>query len=533
MAVDAASTLLAELVARAEASDALLSVVRQDGKADVEELEVAIASAEERHVDEAVVQQGRDLKALLEKRAREEARRLEQLKREAEAGAEREKREARRGQIEAKRRVSMSEVVRKKEEERLKESEEDHALLVAAGGALPASFKASATAAPALPKRAIANPRQSVSESAAAGAAGAGAAPAAAAPTEGQVDKSGWMLKTGPESPFFAPKWSQRYFVLVGGTLYYYRPQELRAPAGAIELHAGVSLTEGVPLKSAPAGAFMITVPAGSKGGFDSTKGGGSAGARGSARSFRVSAGSAGARDEWIATIRAAIGELGGVPPPPEQLEQLVMLSGSVTASGGSSFAVRVQKHLAAQHASDDDLEGVLSKSAGLLPALRAMQDAHEAVNGPKARAEINKQCCVLAAKAHVLLRTGLLAADALDPPAAALEHALSLALDKEKCVRPRGPGAPRLLPGAVAVDASDPFHMELASAVRSIGSTLGAALGPQLSESSVQMFHEVFGALGSPEVLTTLFGNALKPSAGIASARVLNALIAAAEQRA
>ena len=67
---------------------------------------------------------------------------------------------------------------------------------------------------------------------------------------------------------------------------------------------------------------------------------------------------------------------------------------------------------------------------------------------------------------------------------------------------------------------------------VRSVGSTLGAALGAQLSESSVQMFHEIASALGSQEVLTTLFGNALKPNAGIACPHGLKALLAAAEQR-
>ena len=67
-----------------------------------------------------------------------------------------------------------------------------------------------------------------------------------------RIDKSGWMLKTGPESPFFSPKWSQRYFVLVGGSLYYYRPQELRAPAGMIELRSDVTLAASAEKESIP-----------------------------------------------------------------------------------------------------------------------------------------------------------------------------------------------------------------------------------------------------------------------------------------
>ena len=184
-----------------------------------------------------------------------------------------------------------------------------------------------------------------------------------------------------------------------------------------------------------------------------------------------------------MAALRGAIGQPAGEPPAVEALEQLTVLSGSVTASGGSSFTVRVQKHLAAQNASDDDLASVLSKAGGgggdgLLQALRAMQLAHEMVHGAKAKVELNKRCCVLAAKAQVLVRCGLISKEALAPAAAATERALQLVLQKERRVRPpRGPTAPRLLPGAVAVDTEDPFHMELSSAVRGIASTLGAAL--------------------------------------------------------
>ena len=51
-------------------------------------------------------------------------------------------------------------------------------------------------------------------------------------------------------------------------------------------------------------------------------------------------------------------------------------------------------------------------------------------------------------------------------------------------------------------------------------------------SESSVQMFAEIAGALSSMEVLTSLFGSALKPSSGVALPAALNALVAAAELR-
>ena len=39
------------------------------------------------------------------------------------------------------------------------------------------------------------------------------------------VDKSGWLLKTGPSSMWQPAKWSARLFVLSGGSLSYYRPQ--------------------------------------------------------------------------------------------------------------------------------------------------------------------------------------------------------------------------------------------------------------------------------------------------------------------
>ena len=51
----------------------------------------------------------------------------------------------------------------------------------------------------------------------------------------------------------------------------------------------------------------------------------------------------------------------------------------------------------------------------------------------------------------------------------------------------------------------------------------------PHRSESSLLSLHEVFSTLGSQEVLTCLFGSALKPMAGIACEEGLKALVAAA----
>ena len=73
--------------------------------------------------------------------------------------------------------------------------------------------------------------------------------------------------------------------------------------------------------------------------------------------------------------------------------------------------------------------------------------------------------------------------------------------------------------------------HGEVASAVRCVGVCLAAAVGPQLSESSVQSLHEVFGALTNRQVLFALFGNALKPHAGIACSACLRELLVASEQ--
>lgn len=246
---------------------------------------------------------------------------------------------------------------------------------------------------------------------------------------------------------------------------------------------------------------------------------------------YRIGAGSVDERARWVAALRDAIGRpMAREPPPREALEQLASLSGSVTAQGGSSLAVRIQKHLATENASDKDLARVLSKGVGLLPLLRALQAAHEHVHGRPAALELHRSACLLGAKAGVLLRQrGLIPASALEPAAAALDRALSLAVAKERRVRP---STARLLPGAVAVDASDPFHMELASAGRTVGAALRAVFGPHLSEGSALLLQETVAALSSQEVLTALFGSALKPSLGIACAATLGELLDAASAR-
>ena len=68
-------------------------------------------------------------------------------------------------------------------------------------------------------------------------------------------------------------------------------------------------------------------------------------------------------------------------PPPQSALEQMANVSGTVTAAGGSSFAVRIQKHHATRNASDADLASVLGRGDGLLAIFRALPDAHEHVH--------------------------------------------------------------------------------------------------------------------------------------------------------
>ena len=291
--------------------------------------------------------------------------------------------------------------------------------------------------------------------------------------------------------------------------------QELEAPAGQIELTAECTVTEGVELRSPPPGALTLGVPA-------------SAGTP--ARSYRLAAGTEEERAKWVSALRAAFGESPREPPPPALVSQLASLSGSVTAAGGSSLAVRLQKKLAMQAASDADLEVTLGRVPGMLLALRAAQAAYELVHGTDAAAELNRRCCILAAKAAVLIRRELVAGG-LGVARGAVRHLLETAVAKDSRVRPANRRAVHLLPQAIAVDAADPFHVELAAAVRSVGNALSIALGAQLSEASVMALHDAFEALSSHQVLMALFGNALCPQDGIACEAALGDLLRGAGQ--
>ena len=63
---------------------------------------------------------------------------------------------------------------------------------------------------------------------------------------------------------------------------------------------------------------------------------------------------------------------------------------------------------------------------------------------------------------------------------------------------------------------------------MRSVGSALAAALGPHLSEATLLSLQDAFGAVSGQEVLTALFGNALRPAAGIACSATLQELLVA-----
>ena len=109
----------------------------------------------------------------------------------------------------------------------------------------------------------------------------------------------------------------------------------------------------------------------------------------------------------------------------------------------------------------------------------------------------------------------------------AVLCRAAEQAIEKEARVRPSGAQGARLLPGAVAVDTQDPFHAAIASATQSVARALGKALGSHLSESSNQMLLEA-QQLADKAVFVALFGDAMKPQAGVAADGALKELLAA-----
>lgn len=545
-AVSDAAQLLEALMSRASAAQDLVGIMARGATADPAALTLAIECAERHEVEGRLITKARELQAELVAAAAERKRQEERRKREAEAAVERERRVARQSVIETKRLSAKAQVDMQRSFMRAKEEEEDAALLAAAGGTTgtrpipssgvadegtvgsgPRSLSARAVYAaghgaagvpPPIPEA----PSMDVAESSIfeALAESDGTQPPQRRGDDGGVEKSGWLLKTGPVSSWKPPKWSQRFFVLVGGTLYYYRPQELDEQAGRIELSSQCTISEGVTLRSSPAGAFAVSVPAQSSD---------EPGVRVSARTYRMSAGSTEEMRRWVAAIRMALGQPARESPPTSALEHMATLTGSVTAAGGSSFAVRIQKHLAMQQASDEDLSSLLGRRPGLLLAFRAMLTAHGHAHGDASRADVHRRCCVIAAKVGVLLRCRLLSPEALEPCAAALRQACEQVRHKESIVRPKDRGSSRLLPGAVAVDSSDPFHVELASSIRSVGSALGATLAPYLSEATMLQLQDVFGAISGQDVLTALFGNALRPAAGIACSVALQELMLAA----
>ena len=133
--------------------------------------------------------------------------------------------------------------------------------------------------------------------------------------------------------------------------------------AGCIELSADCTCEEGVNLKNAPQGSFTLSMPAMYKGERSGKK----------KNEYPLSAGSAAEMRAWMGAIARAKGKPAHVLPAERILSQLAAFTGSVTAEGGTSFTVRIQKHYATQHASDDDIPRALSRVAGAAEMLRAM----------------------------------------------------------------------------------------------------------------------------------------------------------------
>ena len=78
-----------------------------------------------------------------------------------------------------------------------------------------------------------------------------------------RIDKSGWLLKTASTTKWGqSHKWASRFVVLSGGSLFYFKPQQLAAPAGIVMLDDSCVVSKGVLLRSPPSGAFTITLQA-------------------------------------------------------------------------------------------------------------------------------------------------------------------------------------------------------------------------------------------------------------------------------
>ena len=517
-----------EATAALEAALSEAEAQRQEGsEVDTSKVAAVLATAELVGVNASLVDRTKHLltaiaDAVLAAKL-EEARK----KREAEAEAERERKEARAKELRRETRGRRrGEAARK---ERAEEMEEDDGPMAAAGGGDGDGDDAADLKVGKV----------------------VGATKVTAATTIHQmmvkhrIDKSGWMLKTGHASSWKPHFWSSRFYVLMGGacpaaapppppplhlhlhhldhststgTLYYFKAMAMADAAGCIELSADCTCEEGVNLKNAPQGSFTLSMPAMYKGERSGKK----------KNEYPLSAGSAAEMRAWMGAIARAKGKPAHVLPAERILSQLAAFTGSVTAEGGTSFTVRIQKHYATQHASDDDIPRALSRVAGAAEMLRAMQRAHRSVAGAAAADTLNRSFFVIAAKAVVLLRCKLVVDADMKTVDAVLCRAAEQAIEKEARVRPSGAQGARLLPGAVAVDTQDPFHAAIASATQSVARALGKALGSHLSESSNQMLLEAAQQLADKAVFVALFGDAMKPQAGVAADGALKELLAA-----
>ena len=119
-----------------------------------------------------------------------------------------------------------------------------------------------------------------------------------------RVDKSGWLLKTASTTKWGqSHKWASRFVVLSGGSLYYFKPQQLSAPAGSVSLDGECAIAKGVLLRSPPSGAFTIALQA-SAGGAK-------------VRDYPFAAGSDDEMRRWVSALQEARGRK-PLPLPPQ-----------------------------------------------------------------------------------------------------------------------------------------------------------------------------------------------------------------------
>ncbi|KAL1504338.1 hypothetical protein AB1Y20_010744 [Prymnesium parvum] len=519
--IDESEALMNRITFKRTAIQRLEELIALGDGAESHRLEEVIHMGREAGAREDLLGQASVLKTAREVAEREAHTRLQRRKLEDEAQAERKGRVARQEVIEKGREAQVKKADTWTANELRKDHAADEALLgqtAASASLLAGSVSSNKISKQLVPdasawkeqfKRSTSNVRKHGALSESSSTAEGGRTPRG---TEWRIDKSGWLLKTA-SSTKWAPqhKWASRFVVLSGRSLFYYKPQQFSSPAGVVQLDEGCSITYGVQFRSPPTGAFTIQA---------------SSGAAKVLRDYPFSAGSEVEMKRWVSALQDARGSEALPQPPQSTLEQLATLKGSVTVAGGSAFTIRLQKHLAASSASADDLVNQLQKAQGTLALLRALQAAHRFVQGDDAAAELEKQCCVIAAKTGVLLKCRLLGVEDLKATGEAVARAAQLILKKHAKVQPVGN---RLLPSACAVDNQDPFHVDVTSAIRAVGSKFSVAVAQHLSESSGLMLQELFAALSNQACLAAVFGNALRPASGIQCKGALEQLIAAA----